>query len=92
MSRCGSDLLLSLSDYADLAPLRLAATLHNMIRTATVLLQSGEIAPTPVKRNSRPTANSVEASSAGYQPEFTIHVVCPTVVLTNQICVPVLMD
>ncbi|DBA80450.1 TPA: Katanin p60 ATPase-containing subunit A1 [Trebouxia sp. C0005] len=40
-------------------------------------VQSGETAPTPVKRNSRPTANSVEASSAGYQPEFTIHVAAP---------------
>ena len=54
-----------------------------MTRTAKVLLQSSEIASTPVKRNSRPTANSVEASSAGYQPEFTIHVVCPTVVFSN---------
>ncbi|KAL0043533.1 hypothetical protein WJX79_007590 [Trebouxia sp. C0005] len=40
-------------------------------------VQSSEIASTPVKRNSRPTANSVEASSAGYQPEFTIHVAAP---------------
>jgi hypothetical protein len=92
VSRCGSGLLPSLSDYADSAFLRLAATLHNMIRTARVLLQSGEIAATPVKRNSRPMANSVEASSAGYQPEFTIHVVCPTIVFTNQILVPVLND
>ena len=92
VSRCGSDLLPSLSDYADSPPLRLATTLHNMIKTARVLVQSGETAPTPVKRNSRPTANTVEASSAGYQPEFTIHVVCPTVVITNQTRVPVLND
>lgn len=63
-----------------------------MIKTARVPLQSGEITPTPVKRNSRPTANTVDASSAGYQPEFTIHVVCPTVVFTNQIRVPFLNE
>lgn len=65
-----------------------------MIRTARVLVQSGETAPTPVKRNSRPTANTVEASSAGcsFQPEFTIHVVCPTVVFTKQMCVPVSIE
>ncbi len=90
--RCGSVLLPSLSDYAASPPLRLAATLHNMIKTARVLVQSGETAPTPVKRNSRPTANIVEASSAAYQPEFTIHVVCPTVVFTNQMRVLVMIE
>ena len=40
-----------------------------------MLLQSGGKAATIVKRNSRPPATTADAANAGFQPEFTIHMV-----------------